>query len=84
MDELLSGEENILNSGYAGTTVLSIKLDTLGSESSRRKREAAAEVNTNSTANETVPKECKVGVCVCVCAHTNTILELHTNYYIIV
>ena len=69
MDELLSGEDSILNSGYAGTTVLSIKLDTLGSESSRRKREAATADTTNSTANATVPKECKVCVCVCVCVY---------------
>ena len=61
MDELLSADDEILNSGYGGTTVLSLKLDTLGSESSRRKRDVAVD-NTNSTSNATAPKECKVCV----------------------
>ena len=54
MDSILSSNEELLTSGYAGSQVLSVKLDTLA-ESRRKKRSTdGAQSNQNAT-------ECKVG-----------------------
>ena len=54
MDSILSSNEELLTSGYAGSQVLSVKLDTLA-ESRRKKRSTDG---AQSTQNAT---ECKVG-----------------------
>ena len=55
MDSILSSNEELLTSGYAGSQVLSVKLDTLA-ESRRKKRSTDG---AQSTQNAT---ECKVGI----------------------
>ena len=55
MDSILSSNEELLTSGYAGSQVLSVKLDTLA-ESRRKKRSTDG---SQSTQNAT---ECKVGI----------------------
>ena len=56
MDDILSSEDELLTSGYAGTQVISVKLDTLGD--ARRKRQTEPELGTAQ--NDTATKECKV------------------------
>ena len=57
MDNMLSSNEAILAAGYAGSQVLSVKLDTLGE--SRKKRDVRRVKRDGAASNAT---ECKVGL----------------------
>ena len=60
MDNILSSDEDLLNLGYAGTTVVAIKLDSLGKSGGRRKRQTSKSTSAETARNETKPKECNV------------------------